>query len=114
MEEDKPIDEYNAEEIEEALRDVKAKYTPDILAKWRRILTGEWGFWAGQLDPILRTKADKWIEISKTEEARSVAMTDKLWEASKDGKKDYTLPAEPGEFAIKGGQVTLVKGSENA
>ena len=33
---------------------------------------------------------------------------------SKDGKKDYTLPAEPGEFTIKGGQVTLVKGSENA
>ena len=33
---------------------------------------------------------------------------------SKDGKKDYTLPSEPGDFTIKGGQVTLVKGSENA
>jgi len=32
----------------------------------------------------------------------------------KDGKKDYTLPAEPGKYTIKGGQATLTKGRKNA
>lgn len=32
----------------------------------------------------------------------------------KDGKKDYTLPAEPEKYTIKGGHETLTKGSKNA
>ena len=31
----------------------------------------------------------------------------------KDGKKDYTLPAEPGKYTITGGQSTLTKRSKN-
>ena len=32
----------------------------------------------------------------------------------KDGKKDYTLPAEPRKYTITGGQSTLTKRSKNA
>ena len=32
----------------------------------------------------------------------------------KDGKKDYTLPVDPGKYTIKGGQAILKKGNESA
>jgi hypothetical protein len=86
---EKPLEEYNPKEIEIALRNVKLKLTPDILAKWRRVLAAEWGWIAGQLEPILRVYPDAWIELRAG--VGSDKKADMEWARTDDGKNETIL-----------------------
>jgi hypothetical protein len=86
---DKPLEEYKPEEIEVALRNVKLKLPPDILAKWRRVLSAEWGWISGQLEVILRIKPDKWLELKA--KCKSDKEADMEWARTDDGKNEAIL-----------------------
>jgi hypothetical protein len=49
------------------------------------IITGEYSFVAGQLDEVLKSKPEKWLQYRSEEGIKSDKAADRLWEASPDG-----------------------------
>jgi hypothetical protein len=84
----KNLRELEPYEIEEALRE-NIKVEADIYATWRSRLSGEWGFYAGQLEEILKIKPEKWLEIRK--KCKSDAQAQKKWEASELGQNEMII-----------------------
>ena len=85
---DKNLTELDPKEIEQALRE-NIKVEPDVYATWRARLSGEWAFYAGQYEEILKEKPGIWLKMR--ENTTSDAQAQKNWEASEMGINEMVI-----------------------
>jgi len=76
-------------EIIEKLRN--ETHTPGELTEYHLWLSGEYAFWAGQLEEILKRKPQVWLSIRKQEEVKSDSRADKEYEKTEDGQNEIIL-----------------------
>lgn len=77
------------ESIAEKLR--TGRYAPTEYSEMRMTLAGEYAFWAGQYEDILKRKPNVWLAIRRNPECKSDARADREYELTEDGMNEIVI-----------------------